>query len=408
MKGRLVEEIARIPVIDTHEHLSPESDRLREPVDVFTLFSHYTMGDLLVSGMKEEDCRSLYDRSIPLITRWRKLAPFWERIRNTCYSRALLLAVKKFYGFDDINEANCEELSERITANNTPGLYERVLRDACNIKTCLTQCSRTDTGSDLLTPVMPMLGRVERIGDLRCPWFEPETTVNSLDEYVEALNRYIRRVKSEGAVGLKMASIQFGEPDEKGAASAFAGVLKGELSYSPDGFPNRSNPIRDYLTDFAIRTAAELDMVMAVHSGYWNDFRDLHPLNMIPLLQKYPGVRFDLYHLGYPWVRESLMLGKGFPNVWINFCWLHIISQKCAFEALDEAFELLPVNKVLGFGGDYLVVEKVFGHLTMARENIAKVLAGRMVKGEMDEEQALSIARMWLYENPKELYRLAI
>jgi predicted TIM-barrel fold metal-dependent hydrolase len=148
-------------------------------------------------------------------------------------------------------------------------------------------------------------------------------------------------------------------------------------------------------------------MVIAVHTGYWGDFRQLDPLHMIPLLQRHQNAKFDIYHLGYPWVREALMLGKGFPNVWLNFCWTHIISQRFAIAGLDEAIDLVPMNKILVFGGDYSTgVEKVYGHLVMAREDIAEVLARRIRKGHISESQAMELIRKWFWDNPKDLYSL--
>jgi len=47
------------------------------------------------------------------------------------------------------------------------------------------------------------------------------------------------------------------------------------------------------------------------------------------------------------------MLGKSFSNVWLNFCWTHIISQRFAMAALDESMDLLPINKLPVFGGDH-------------------------------------------------------
>jgi predicted TIM-barrel fold metal-dependent hydrolase len=118
------------------------------------------------------------------------------------------------------------------------------------------------------------------------------------------------------------------------------------------------------------------------------------------------ATRFDVYHAGYPYVREAIMLGKAQPNVWLNLCWTYIISRKFAGDALEEMLETLPLNKVLGFGGDYRVVEKVYGHLVMARETIARVLAKKVEDRDMTEARALEAARMMLRENPKELYRL--
>ena len=163
------------------------------------------------------------------------------------------------------------------------------------------------------------------------------------------------------------------------------------------------------MTELAIGWAAEMDLPIAVHAGYWGDFRQLTPTHMIPLLQRHPRARFDLYHLGYPYVREALMLGKTFANVWLNLCWMHVISPRCAFDALDEALDLVPMNKITGFGGDYATpVEKIVGHLALARDNIAGALAGRVAAGRMTGEQAMDVARLWLFDNPKELYRLEV
>ena len=74
----------------------------------------------------------------------------------------------------------------------------------------------------------------------------------------------------------------------------------------------------------------------------------------------------------------------------------------------DEWLDLVPINKIIAFGGDYCKpVEKVYGHLVMAREDIARVLAARVAEGLMTETQAVAIAHKWFFENPSELYRLS-
>jgi len=405
---RLFTAIAEIEVIDAHEHLPPEEVRVSAKVDVFTLFAHYTSRDFIMAGMSQADYDATQNHDLPLDYRWKLIAPYWEQIRWDSYARAALLAARKFYGAEDINEKTCVAISEKMAAANTPGLYQRVLREACNIRTSLTQCQRTDLGTPLLTPVMP-LTLYDAWGGLT--WrtlaespMRREAALDTVDDCLADIKTYILRVKSEGAVGLKMLSNPFEAPDRAKATECFGQLRKGAVDLLPT-----VNPLRDYLVDEALRFAGEHDLTVAVHTGYWGDFRTLDPLHMIPILERHPKVRFDLYHLGYPWVRESLMLGKGFPNVWLNFCWTHIISQRFAMDALDEAIDLLPMNKILGFGGDYQIpVEKVYGHLTMAREDITRVLAARVERGQMNEDQAVGLARKWLWDNPKELYRLDV
>jgi predicted TIM-barrel fold metal-dependent hydrolase len=414
LEQRLVAALEQMEIIDAHEHLDTEARRVQTRVDVFTLFAHYTRGDLRVAGMSETDYNATQNPDLPLDYRWRLFAPYWERIRWGSYARAALIAAQKFYGADDINEKTYAAISERMAQANKPGIYQLVLGEACKIRTALSQCVRTDLGTPLLTPVMPLVTEMETWDQVCRPtvndWrgnprlMDSSASVRTLDDLVAANRAYIVAVKSEGAVGLKMASNPYQSPSRAEAQGCFEQLCKGQVQSLP-----YRNPLRDYVVDEMIRFAGEQDLVVAVHTGYWGDFRTLDPLHMIPILERHPRVRFDLYHLGYPWVRESLMLGKGFANAWINFCWTHVISQKFAQDGLDEAIDLLPMNKIIGFGGDYhLPVEKTYGHLVMAREDIARVLAARIERKQMTEEQATALARKWLWDNPVELYRLKV
>ncbi len=412
IRKNLMDIMDNMEIIDSHEHLAPEDRRTSSAVDVFSLFSHYTKGDLLRAGMKEEDYNRLYNQDIPIEKRWDTFAPFWQNIRYASYSRAVLIALEKFYGFEDITGKNYISISRKMKEFNKPGIYKKVLRDTCRIKTCITQCARTDLGTDLLTPVMPMLYNTETKEDLLHPKFDKGAEIKSLDEYIASIERYIIKVKEEGAVGLKMVSQPYSEPDKKEAESIFKKIISGKMkvSVSPWPFSTPPTPLRSYLTDRAIEFAGEQGLVVAVHTGYWGDFRQLHPLHMLPLLMKHPNVRFDIYHLGYPWVRDALMLGKGFSNVYLNLAWTHIISQKFAVDGIDEAIDLVPVNKMLAFGGDYIssAVEKVYGHLVMAREDVSRVLAARIESGTLKEKQAEYIINRWFWDNPAELYNLDI
>ena len=60
----------------------------------------------------------------------------------------------------------------------------------------------------------------------------------------------------------------------------------------------------------------------------------------------------------------------------------------------------------MGFGGDYRIVEKVYGHLKIARQNIARVLAEKIVLGEMSRPETSMVARRLMFDNPVEFYGL--
>ena len=61
----------------------------------------------------------------------------------------------------------------------------------------------------------------------------------------------------------------------------------------------------------------------------------------------YPRVKFDLFHISYPYQGELSVLAKLFPNVYVDFCWAHIVSPSVSRRTLHEFLEMVPVNKIL-------------------------------------------------------------
>jgi hypothetical protein len=75
--------------------------------------------------------------------------------------------------------------------------------------------------------------------------------------------------------------------------------------------------------------------------------------------------------------------------------------------ALNEWLDVVPVSKIIGFGGDFIWnPENTWGHLQMCRESLARVFASRIRRGLIDPDGALEILRAWMYENPKRIYGL--
>lgn len=401
---RLLEAISGFEVIDAHEHLPPEHVRVSQHVDALTLFSHYTRTDLVTSGLARRDYDRMLDGDLPLEYRWRLFSPYLEHIRYGSYARPAFIAAKEFYGFDTIDEKTYIPLSQAMAEANKPGIYHRVLREKCKIETVLTQGHRTDYDDELLVPLMPSDNyvRVLKWEDVAQRAADLKERANTLDDYIAVMEKGVEKWMSERVIGLKMMSRAYGQPSRAEATVVFERLRGGLERELPE-----LNPLRDYLLDEMLRVCARKGLVMAVHAGMWGDFRELEPTQMMPIFGRHPETKFDLYHAGMPSVRETGVIGKNFANVWLNLCWCHIISPRMTRSALDEWMDMVPMNKIFAFGGDYKKpVEKVYGHLVMAREDIAVVLAGRVEERLMSEEEAVTVAHKWFYENPKALYGL--
>ena len=100
-------------------------------------------------------------------------------------------------------------------------------------------------------------------------------------------------------------------------------------------------------------------------------------------------------------------MGNQYPNVRLNLVWCYQISPYMTEQFLGEWIDMVPVNKIIAYGGDACDgPEKSVGALALARETIARVLAVRIERKQMTESRAMDICRAWLYENPKRIYNL--
>ena len=450
LEHELYDQISAMWVIDSHEHLPPEKDRLELELDAVTLFDNYTRQDLRIAGMSRDEGFVAMDTSRPLDERWELFNKYFPSVRNTSFFRNILLGVRELYGFDDINNNNYQELTAVLKKENKPGIYEHVLRDHCKILLALNQEFEAiwqipDPGNFRIPQLWEsQLNIGLGLGPLTLIDNELGRSVSSLDDYVEALEELMAHYRTQGVCGIKLIKrhIQnrpsaedvrplfekllrsmdppppstlisakecwnryFQEP-QRGACFPEPSLLGDESGLSS----NEATALRDFVAHAMIEAAGRVGMVIIFHcgcKGLWGDYRTANAANMVPVFMQHPEVRFELYHGGLPWSRETGFIAKGFPNVWLNLCWAHALSQTMARSTLDEWLDLVPANKIIGFGADqFLWLEWVVGDLIQARENIAAVLAKRVQAGIFTEEHALNVARMMLFDNSKNLYKL--
>jgi len=401
--AKIAQALEDLTVIDAHEHLPPEHHRTSMKVDVFVLFSHYTRVDLVSAGMKPEEYDWLMNPDEDLDKRWAFFTPYLEHIRHGSYARPAFIAAKQLFGFDDINDQTYRPLSERIAAENTPGIYNRILRDKCNIEKALACTPFTDYNLDLfaIVPGINPFADVTTRDAIENLAGDTGIRVKDLDDHLEVFKTTTRKKKELGAVGLKSRTGPYQAPSRQKAEQLFNIIMRDGRTFAP------TSPLAAYVRHKAYQFAAEQDLTVAVHTGMWRDFTKLAAVDFIPVIMAHPETRFDIFHAGMPSPRETGVIGKNFPNVTLNLCWCHIISQEMTCSTLQEWLDLVPTNKIIAFGADYhKPVEKTYGHLVMAREDIARVLAGRVDAGRLALGEALLLARKLFYDNPKRIYRL--
>jgi len=416
---RLLDHMADMDIVDTHEHLIPEEERVAGSPDFSTMFGHYCVGDLKSAGMSNKDVDAFYGPNTPVDEKWRIFEPYYHLIRDGGFVRAAHIAMEKFYGFSRLDSlADAEALTAKIRKANKPGLYEKVLKDACGIRVVLNYGISTH-GPEWLAPVMFATDYTHvNKAEIRRLEESLGVTCANLDGYVSALWEQFRQWKEQGMKGIKLHSaymrdLHFVPRTHAEAQAVFLRIMEEEYGARNAGLGyEESRPLQDYLVCRLAEMAGEMDVPMSFHTGLQggNEQRvdDSLPLPLWNLAHRYRRVRFVLLHAGLPWVEDAAMLAKQYPNVYLDMAWTHLMSPEISRRALRTWIDMVPINKVLGFGGDYSVVEKIYGHLELAKQNIARALAAKIDGDGMPLERARAWIQALLWDNPKEVFRLEI
>jgi hypothetical protein len=414
----LLSTIESLHIVDTHEHLpSCEANRDQQCDVLAEWLMHYFWCDLVSAGLPREAQSAARDCSQDLMKRWDLLEPHWHAARSTGYGRSLDIAARDLYGVDGVRRETIGALNEAFCAARAKGgHFEYVMKEKSRIAVSLLD---SDLGCDrrFFASVIHFDGfitpghrtQLEEIGR------GVGMTIHRLEDLEEALCRSLDQALTRGAVGLKCAlayqrTLHFAKAERADAEREF-NLLFSEAN-SPDWRDGRrvGKAFQDYMMHALLREADRRHLTFQFHTGLQegngNTIVDSNPTHLTNLFLEYQDVRFDIFHMGYPYMLELGNLAKNFQNVFIDMCWGHIISPEAARRALVEWLDAVPANKISAFGGDYCFIDGVYGHQHLARRNVAAALTQKVSDGSMDLERAKEIARWLFVDNPTRIFNL--
>jgi predicted TIM-barrel fold metal-dependent hydrolase len=440
--NKIEKEVSNIKIIDTHEHLQKEKNRLKSGADPFILFaSQYLSSDLISSGMSYEDLSKLIDERVSLSERWNIFSTYWDNVQNTSYAKSIMIAIRDLYGIEKLDKRTILELARKMKAMNKQGLYRWILKENAGIEIALHDTILKPQGYDFWN-VMP----VDKIIDVDRSLFVPvhrfhdfiliteradlnslsrriNLPIHTLDDLLNAFRMEFENISSKiYAIKIWIAyrrSIFFDKVTFSEAEKAFNEIFRQQSFKRMDiegmrlTFPESisfelAKPLQDYMVHELIRLSIRYKLPIQIHTGIHegneNMVSNSNPLNLTNLFVEYKEARFDIFHAGYPFLDETATLVKNFPNVYVDLCWLHLLSPSIARRVIYEWLDLLPSNKIMGFGGDYLFVEGSYGHSVIARQNIVSVLQKKIEEKSLKFEEAKKLAKKLLRDNALDLF----
>ena len=314
-------------------------------------------------------------------------------------------------------------MNEKVLESNREGWYNYVLKEKSGIEVSildpLDQIVETDStiNQEFFVQVKrfdkfikPSAERIEVIEN------ETGSEITTLDNYLKALDiSFQNAIKYDRIVGIKSTmaysrSLKFEDVSKSQAEIVFNKFLQSEKL-----MPEELKKLQDFMMHQVVRYAEKYHLPIQIHTGILagntrkNPLENTSAIHLFNLFMKYPKVKFVIFHGSYPYMAELGVLAKNLTNVYIDMCWMYIISPEASRTYLEEWLLTVPSNKIMAFGGDMgTTVEGVYGHVVFAKKIIADVLATMVEKGYYTEKEAIQIANKILRENAIDLYKLKV
>ena len=412
---RLLAHVRSVPAIDTHDHLWP--------FDKLPGFVETERGKgMNLSGL----WRNSYYTWVHPLTAWKpgmKFDDWWTKAKHdfvdaktTSFYRYQALAFKDLYGvdFDTISDEQARSLDARIWRNylDRRWLYE-VVTEKANIELMLNDpywgrfAFQEEYPFAVQVLNVTTLPRGFHASEYSVPEDDPYTfakkhglKLDSLDDYLAVLDRLYAEAKSKGCVGLKTTlayqrTLLFDKVPRERAVKVF-GKKRSELS------PEEVKAFEDFVMWQLAALSAKHDLPFQIHTGDAR-LQGSNPMLLLDLIEGNPKTKFALFHGGYPWVSETAAIVMRHRNVWIDSCWLPTISATMARRAFHEWLDIAPSNRIL-WGADCNHAEGIYGATEMTRRVLAEVLAERVERGDVTEEDARRMGKQIMRDNALSLF----
>jgi uncharacterized protein len=233
--------------------------------------------------------------------------------------------------------------------------------------------------------------------------------------YLSFVTRTLEDNQKKGGIAMKFEvayfrSAQFGDPTREQAEDVYLRFVNG-------GIPSEQEyrTFQDYIFRYLVREGGRLHLPVHIHSavgiGDYFNLSEGNIFNLENILRdpRYSNTIFVMIHGGYPYEREAIWLAAA-KNVYLDSSLMEILMYPSEFKhSIKQWLETFP-DKIT-FGTDSFPYNETLGAeesywlgVQSARTGLAAALAEMISEGEVNEAQALQMARGYLHDNAVSIY----
>jgi predicted TIM-barrel fold metal-dependent hydrolase len=421
LRSEVFAKVWNTPLIDTHEHLCDERDRLlaerrgHRPDDWTVVLSGYLGSDLLTAGMPKDAQGRFYSDDLSPLAKWKLIEPYWPAVKNTGYGRAARISLRQLYGVDELSADTVQRVQAGYERERKPGFYRKILCEMSKIESCQVNWLNSPfLESTMPTLLMQDLSIVGMFAGPDLEMFGKPAGIQAaelsdwhrtIDWWFEKYGQYAVAVKSQDAY---RRDIDYQQVPAERVAEVFRRKVQQQKIDS-----QQQKALEDHLFWKAVEKATECDLPVKLHTGYYAG-QNRMPLGRLiqnagsacNLCRMAPDTRFVFMHICYPYYEELIAVAKQYTNAFVDMCWGWIINPEAAKDFLKKYLVTAPANKILTFGGDYLFVEQVLGHAVVARQGIALALCELVEEGWLSLGDAMELVDPIMHGNARRIFRL--
>jgi hypothetical protein len=121
------------------------------------------------------------------------------------------------------------------------------------------------------------------------------------------------------------------------------------------------------------------------------------------LLARFPKLRFNLFLASVQASQSLCTIARQCPNLSFSAYWWHNFFPSTIRQLMHERLDMLALNQQIGFFSDAYCAEWAYAKAVLVRQELARVLAEKVERGQYTEDLALEIARHLFWETPQTL-----
>jgi glucuronate isomerase len=447
---QLYTSVKDLPLVCPHGHVDPRllstsSYTWGTPVDLLIIPDHYIFRMLYSQGIALEEL-GVPHRNSALVERdhrkiWQRVCDHWYLFRGTPTSLWLRDELREIFGIETrMNSENAQLIYDAIEERlRTPDFQPRRLFERFHIEVLAT--------TDPATASLEEHRRIRNSGwnGRVIPTFRPDAVVNiqagyakqiqllsqvtgievnNYRSYLAALEQQRRAFKALGATATDHATptAYTGRLSEQEAEAIFQRALRDEVS------ADEVQLFTGHMLIEMARMSVEDGLVMQLHVGSFRNhnpevFANFGPdmgadipiaseftRNLKPLLDLFgrdPRLTLVLFNLDETtYSRELAPLAGHYPALRLGPPWWFFDSLLGMRRYLDAVVETAGISNLAGFNDDTRAYPSIPARHDLWRRVCADWLAGLVVQGVVDEEDAQQMALDLAYRLAKQTYKL--